>query len=103
MTIEEIAEINPDALTCDGFDDAIIGIAERINLGPVVAYDVDKILEILISKMDITEDDLDDDEKAMGITLENKKYEMAVEYFEYNIKGAWMGEFTPVFITKSLE
>jgi hypothetical protein len=32
MTREEIAEINPEALFCDGFDEAIIGMAERINL-----------------------------------------------------------------------
>ena len=26
-----------------------------------------------------------------------KKYEMALEYFEFNIKGAWVGENTPFF------
>ena len=26
-------------------------------------------------------------------------YEEAVEYYEFNIVGAWLGEFTPVFIT----
>ena len=40
MLREEISEINPEALLVDGFDEAIIGMAERINLGPVVAYDV---------------------------------------------------------------
>ena len=25
-------------------------------------------------------------------------YEEAIEYFDYNILGAWMGEYTPVFI-----
>jgi hypothetical protein len=30
--IDHIGEINPDALLLDGFDDAIIGLAERINL-----------------------------------------------------------------------
>jgi hypothetical protein len=30
----------------DGLDEAILGMAERINLS-VVAYDVDKIIEIL--------------------------------------------------------
>jgi hypothetical protein len=46
MTVEEIEDINPEALLCDGFDEAIIGMAERINLGPVVAYDVDKMIDI---------------------------------------------------------
>ena len=80
MTPEEIAEINPDALLCDGFDDAIIGIAERINLGPVVAYSVEKIIDIMITRDGMT-------------------YEDAYEYFDYNIRGAWVGENTPIFIT----
>ena len=79
MTVEEISEINPDALLCDGFDEAIVGMAERINLGPVVAYDVDKMLEIMV--------------KRDGMT-----YEEAMEYFDYNILGAWMGDNTPVYI-----
>ena len=54
MSIEEIEEINPEALLCDGFDEAIIGMAERINLGPVVAYDVDKMLEIMIERDGMT-------------------------------------------------
>jgi len=48
MTREEIQEVNPEALLCDGFDEAIIGMAERPNLGPVVAYSVEKIIEIMI-------------------------------------------------------
>ena len=80
LSKEEIAEMNPEALLCDGFDEAIIGMAERINLGPVVAYDTEKIIEILMRD---------------GMT-----HEEAYEYFDYNIKGAWMGEFTPIFIQK---
>lgn len=97
MTRDEIAEINPEALMCDGFDEAIIGMAERINLGPVVAYDVEKILSILALDMEVDESDLEE-----GETIETLKYNMAYEYFEYNILGAWMGEFTPIFITTSL-
>lgn len=97
MTREEIAEINPEALLCDGFDEAIIGMAERINLGPVVAYDVEKILNILALDMEVEESDLDE-----GETIESVKYAMACEYFDYNILGAWMGDFTPVFITTNL-
>jgi hypothetical protein len=97
MTRDEIAEINPEALLCDGFDEAIIGMGERINLGPVVAYDVEKMLSILALDMEVEESDLQE-----GETIEMLKYSMALEYFEFNIKGAWMGEFTPVFITTSL-
>jgi hypothetical protein len=82
MTREEIAEINPDALICDGFDEAIIGIAERINMQPVVAYSVEKIIDIMINKDGMT-------------------YEEALEYYDYNILGSWMGENTPIFITNN--
>ena len=66
-----------DLLFADGFDEAIIGVEER---GGVVAYDVDKIIEILSREM--TEDE-------------------AIEYFEFNILGAYMGEKTPVYIKKA--
>jgi len=99
MDIKElISEYNEEALVCDGFDEAIIGMASRINLGPVVAYSVEKIIEILMKDMVVSEEDLEE-----GETIENRKYSDALEYFEYNIKGAWMGEFTPVFIEKLIE
>ena len=79
MTVEEIEDINPEALLCDGFDDAIIGMAERNSLGPVVAYDTEKMIDIMVERDGMT-------------------YEEAIEYFDYNILGAWMGEYTPVFI-----
>jgi len=80
MTREEIQEINPEALLCDGFDEAIIGMAERPNLGPVVAYSVEKIIEIMISR-------------------DGMSYEDALEYYNYNIQCAWLGEFTPIYIS----
>jgi hypothetical protein len=64
-------------LFADGFDEAIIGVEERTC---VVAYDIDKIIEILMR--DMTEDE-------------------AVEYFEFNILGAYVGEKTPVYIKKA--
>jgi hypothetical protein len=84
MTDEElndVGDINPEAIIYDGYNDAIIGMASRINLGPVVAYDVDKILEILVERDGMT-------------------YEEAMEYFDFNIMGGWLGEYTPIFITK---
>lgn len=54
-------------------------MAEKISLGPIVAYDVDKMLKIMVERDGMT-------------------YEEAMEYFGYNILGAWMGENTPVYI-----
>jgi hypothetical protein len=79
MTPEEVAEYNEEALIVDGFDEAIIGVAERINLGPVAAYSVEKVLEILMER-------------------DGMSYEEALEFFQYNIIGSWMGEYTPIFI-----
>jgi len=62
----------------DSFDEAIVGIVQRIDRDPVVCYSVDKIIKVL------TESGMDDDE--------------AYEYYEYNILGAYMGEGTPMFL-----
>jgi len=71
-----IAEDYPELLTLDGFDEAILGVVERCDL-LVVCYDRNKILEILMRDMNLDE---------------------AMEYFEFNILGAYMGEHTPVYL-----
>lgn len=76
---DHLADANPDALFCDGFDDALIGVAERFGMDPVALYDRDKYLAILIE----------------GGASE----EEAEEFFSYNVIGAWAGEGTPVFAT----
>ena len=83
---EWVSEWNEEALLADGFEDAIVGISERIGREPLVVYDRDKCIEILAEQM--TSDDEDDD-----------PYTMAVEYFEFNVIGAWDGDGTPEFIT----
>ena len=60
---EQIAEFNSEILFCDGFDEAIIGVAERIGNNPIVAYDTEKIIEILVEK-------------------DGMSYEEALEYFD---------------------
>jgi len=78
---EQIAEVSNEALllTEGYFDEAIIGIVERVNINRVVAYDADKIIDILMKENNIL-------------------YKEALEYFDYNIVGAWMGDDSPVFI-----
>ena len=71
-----ISEEHPDLLTIDGFDEAVIGVVERAGL-LAVCYDRSKILNILMRDMNETE---------------------AVEYYEFNILGAYMGESTPVYL-----
>ena len=76
----KISEEYPDLLKADGFDDAIIGVVERIGV-QAICYDQEKVIDILIER------------DGMG-------YEEAVEYFEFNIAGAWVGESTPFFLQK---
>jgi hypothetical protein len=90
---EILADSNPEALFIDGFDNAILGIAERPNLGPIVAYDEAKIIEILRNQMEPDLDDLD------GRDEMEVKLEMALDYYGYNVKSAWMGESTPIIIS----
>ena len=66
-------------LLYDGFDDAIIGIASRCGENTVLAYDIDKIIEILMDRDDLS-------------------YEEALEYYSFNMEGAYIGESTPTHI-----
>lgn len=79
--IKELIWDDAGIMFYDDLDKAIIGTAERINLGPVVAYDVEKIIEIFMTRDGMTEEE-------------------AEEYFNYNTIGGWNGELTPVFIRK---
>jgi hypothetical protein len=75
--VEMIAEMAPEALLMDGFHDCIIGMCRRFGMDDVVLYSQEKVLERLMNQ---------------GMT-----HEEAMEYFEYNQIGAWMGEGTPAF------
>lgn len=76
---EWISEYNPKALTADGFEDAIIGIAERCGQPSLVVYDAKKCVEILV--------------KRDGMT-----YDEAREFFDFNTLGSWVGPNTPLFM-----
>jgi hypothetical protein len=75
MKLSKILEDYEDVLIADGFDDAVIGI-EPMTMR--VVYDIDKVIEILMDQ------GMDHDE--------------AIEYYEFNIVGAYVGEQTPLFV-----
>jgi len=83
--LEDLLEcVGEDALKADGFDDCIIGFSVAQPGRPsVIVYDTDKVISKLIS--------------------EGMSREEAWEYFEFNISGAYMGENTPIFITKMID
>lgn len=69
----------------------------RVNFGPVVAYDIDTMIEILMLDMEVEESELEDNQ-----TIEEAKREMASEFFYYNIDGGFVGAFTPVHLHKKV-
>lgn len=71
-----IAEKYPDfeLLVADGFDDAILGVDERSER---VIYSIKKCIDTLIGEGMNTED--------------------AIDYFYYNVEGAYVGEHTPIW------
>ena len=44
LTIEEIIDINPEAMMADGFDEAILGMCIQFGSEPIVAYDYEKCI-----------------------------------------------------------
>jgi len=74
-----IVDMEETMLQADGFDEAILGTAKRCGQTDIIAYDVAKIIDILM-----TRDGMD--------------YDEAIEYFEFNILGGWHGEGTPCFV-----
>ena len=84
-----IADYNEEALLADGFDNAIIGMCEQFGHDPVVVYDREKCIEILMADFGQSIDEDEDDDL----------YTTAVEYFDFNVAGSYVGENTPVFLT----
>jgi hypothetical protein len=72
---------NPNAFFADGFDDAIIGIVRRCGQPSIVGYDCDACVQILMDRDGMTHDE-------------------AVEFFEFNVLGAWAGDGTPAWIKR---
>jgi hypothetical protein len=81
MMREDLVELTGDdeLLFADGFDDAILGIAERCGQPPIVVYDAAKCIAILMERDKMNEAD-------------------AEEFFAFNTVGAWVGERTPAFL-----
>ena len=81
LTVDEIAELNPEAMMADGFDDAILGMCVQFGSEPLVAYDYEKCIEILMERDGLNRTD-------------------ALDFMEFNVIGAYVGLNTPVFIMR---
>lgn len=76
-----ISEVNEEALYPNGLEDAVVGIVERYGMEPQVLLDKQKCLRIFMK--------------------EGCSYEEALEHFEFNVIGAWVGDSTPFFMTRA--
>lgn len=79
LICDRLAEQNAEAVLADGFEEALIGIAEVFNKS-IAMYDKRKCIEILMIR-------------------DKMSYETACEFFEFNTQGAYFGESTPAFVT----
>jgi hypothetical protein len=80
--INEITEYyyEDEILKADGFDEAVIGVEERTMR---LIYSVRKCIEILV--------------------LGGMPVEEAIEYFDFNTRGAYVGEKTPIWCDDMFE
>ena len=76
-----VKEHYPDdeILLADGFEDAFMGIVESNGSHPKALYDEDICVDTLMERDDMS-------------------YEEAVEFFQFNVAGAYVGEYTPAFV-----
>lgn len=78
--IDTITDFYPDEefLQADGFDNAIIGVVTDFNSEPRLAYSKALCISNLVNQ--------------------GMSYEEAVEYFDYNVAGAYVGKKTPIWV-----
>ena len=68
-----------ELMKADGLDEAIIGVGQQFDKPDRLIYDYDKCVDIIIKE-------------------QNCKYIDAIEYMEFNVVNAYVGDFTPVFM-----
>jgi hypothetical protein len=67
-------------LLCDGFDEAFLGLSQRINEPLLAVYSYDKMIDVLVKR-------------------DGMEHEDAIDYLDFNVLGAWVGEQTPIIVT----
>ena len=72
---EMCLQANEEAMFADGLDESILGIDTK---GRVV-YSVNKIVETFMERDGMTNEE-------------------AIEFFDFNVDGAHVGEYTPIYI-----
>ena len=66
-----------------GCDDAIVGLGHRCGCDTVVVYDYDKLVDVFIQQ--------------------GMKEDESIEWIDFNILGAWIGEDTPIVLIENYD
>ena len=72
---ENISEFNPEALLADGLDDALIGYSTKGH----ATYSISKIIDVFMDR-------------------DGMSREEACDFFHFNVDGAYVGEYTPIYM-----
>jgi hypothetical protein len=82
---DALIEVNPDAMLADGFEEAYRGYVDRWEAdgsrGAVAVYSRNECIDILI-------------------TRDEMSWEDAEDHFCFNVEGAYVGPFTPLFLVE---
>ena len=91
-TSERIREIledeNPEALLYDEMDDALIGVyrgdlaRQDMREGSIAVYSYTKFLELYIKRDGMSEEE-------------------AIEFFDFNVAGGYIGKYQPIIVDDS--
>lgn len=68
-----------EIILLDGFSQALVGYGRQYTRPPVAVYSESAIIEVIMSRD--------------GLCVED-----AIEYFDYNIRGMWVGDQTPLIL-----
>tara|TARA_R100000005_G_scaffold96176_2_gene81209 strand:- start:2747 stop:3037 length:291 start_codon:yes stop_codon:yes gene_type:complete len=75
----KLGVVDDELLKWNGFDDAILGVGSRCGMEDVLVYSKKKMAYILRDKEDMN-------------------VEEAIEYLDFNVLGAYIGERTPIVV-----
>ena len=78
-TLEQITELNPEAIVLDGLNEAIVGIGHSKDLEPRLIYSVNIIILTLMRR-------------------DNMTLTEAQEFYDYNIADGYFGNHGPIFL-----
>jgi hypothetical protein len=76
----------------DPYDKGFVGIGFQQYKGPVAVYDREKCVDALAEEFS--------EDNSEYVDEDSDPYTDASEFFSFNTEGAWVGEGTPIIISR---